>query len=158
MLAVGVCLSVAALTRVWLPGDQSVAAELQPASRSARQRDGGSVLVKALRRDMEAVQSGVLVSPTWDDYVLDSPYELRSIVASAFARYPYPESFFATRQSAAPAELRVFQPRRPDSEMEHGAASTGKVSRDLRLGRRYRAGDSVSVLRGCATGPTVFDL
>src|SRR6185436_16820403 len=86
VLALGVCLSVAALTRF---GYQAISQWQQSSSLLSIRRAGvtADLFVKALRRDMEAVQSGVLVSPNWDDYVLDSPYELRSIVASAFARY-----------------------------------------------------------------------
>jgi signal transduction histidine kinase len=54
------------------------------------------LLVTALTRDMRGVQTQVL--PQLD--LLDShsePYELGDEVANAFARFPYPESFFSWR-------------------------------------------------------------
>ena len=46
---------------------------------------------------MHAVQKSVLASPDWDAFMLDPPYDVGNVVASAFARYPYPESFLAAR-------------------------------------------------------------
>jgi len=154
VLALGVCLSVAALTRF---GYQAISQWQQSSSLLSIRRAGvtADLFVKALRRDMEAVQSGVLVSPNWDDYVLDSPYELRSIVASAFARYPYPETFFATRQSGAPASYVFFNradriprwstaPHPParfpvtiDSDAATARAFSERIARDAQLGRRF---------------------
>jgi signal transduction histidine kinase len=39
--------------------------------------------------------------------MLDPPYDVSQLVASAFARYPYPESFFAWRRSGSP-DTAVF--------------------------------------------------
>jgi hypothetical protein len=58
------------------------------------------LLVTALTRDMRGVQTQVL--PQLD--LLDShsePYELGDEVANAFARFPYPESFFSWRTGPA---------------------------------------------------------
>jgi signal transduction histidine kinase len=57
------------------------------------------MLVKALTRDMRGAQANVLSSPRWDEFMLDPPYDVRNLAESAFARYPYPESFFAWRST-----------------------------------------------------------
>jgi signal transduction histidine kinase len=62
----------------------------------------------ALARDMRGVQSSVLASPYWDEFMLDAPYDVTSLVASAFARYPYPETFFAWRGEPAPERVVFF--------------------------------------------------
>jgi signal transduction histidine kinase len=104
---------------------------------------------------MEAVQTTVLVSPNWDNYVLDSPYELRSLVASAFARYPYPESFFATRQGGDRSTMVFFTradrpaqwlhvpslPNRFPVTIQTDTAMAqlvgDRIARDSTLGRRF---------------------
>jgi signal transduction histidine kinase len=50
----------------------------------------------------------VLASPDWDAFMLDPPYDVGHVVASAFARYPYPESFFAARGVPTPSSLIFF--------------------------------------------------
>ncbi len=72
-LAVGMCVSVAALT--WF-GYQAITEWRRSLSLLSVRRAGitADLFVKALTRDMEAVQTTVLVSPNWDNYVLDSPY------------------------------------------------------------------------------------
>jgi signal transduction histidine kinase len=65
------------------------------------------LLVTALTRDMRGVQTQVL--PQLD--LLDShsePYELGDEVANAFARFPYPESFFSWRTGPGGKKLYVF--------------------------------------------------
>ena len=54
-----------------------------------------------LGRDMRGVQATVLASAQWDQFMLDPPFDVRNLAASAFARYPYPESFFAWRGPAS---------------------------------------------------------
>ena len=56
------------------------------------------LLLNALTRDMSGVQSVVLTSPQWNQFTPDHPHEVSELVASAFARYPYPEAFFAWRR------------------------------------------------------------
>ena len=51
---------------------------------------------------MRGVQSAVLATAQGDQFMLDQPFDVRAIAASAFARYPYPESFFAWRGAPVP--------------------------------------------------------
>ncbi|MEO8033670.1 MAG: histidine kinase dimerization/phospho-acceptor domain-containing protein, partial [Acidobacteriota bacterium] len=75
-----------------------------------RAREMGNLLVSAITRDMRGVQSVVLQSMQADGFMLDPPYDVGDIAASAFARYPYPESFFAWRGTATPQSV-VFYDR-----------------------------------------------
>lgn len=70
-----------------------------------RSQEGADLLLEALIRDMRGVQEAVLPSLEWQRFAGDRPYEMSNLVASTFARYPYPESFFAWR-----AEPSVTQP------------------------------------------------
>jgi signal transduction histidine kinase len=74
-----------------------------------RAEQGADLLVSALSRDMAAVQKSVLSLPTWNSFMLDSPYDdVRTITTSAMARYPYPEAFFAGRGNLSPAHIVFF--------------------------------------------------
>ena len=106
-LAVGVCSSVLVLigfgylaTREWKRSSALVV--------ERRENQAADLLVTALTRDMQAVQRSVLSSAEWDVSTLDSPYDLANIVASAFARYPYPEAFFADRGTLNVAKTMFF--------------------------------------------------
>ena len=77
---------------------------------SQRAAEAADRLVTALGRDMRGVQTTVLNSAQWDEFMLDPPYDVRTLAASAFARYPYPESFFAWRRPATPPTV-VFLDR-----------------------------------------------
>jgi signal transduction histidine kinase len=72
-----------------------------------------------LSRDMQGVQRGVLLSPELDVFTSVQPpsdpsYEAVNLVASAFARYSYPESFFLWRRGAGdPPTFFYRQDRRP---------------------------------------------
>ena len=95
-LAAGVLVSVIALialASVGVRGWRQSAASLA----ERRAHESANLLVRALSRDMRGVQTVVLSSPRWDQFVLDPPNDVGTLVASAFARYPYPESFFAWR-------------------------------------------------------------
>lgn len=59
-----------------------------------RAKDGIDLLMTALSRDMRGVQATVLSGRDWNARSFIRPYEVRALVAGAFARYPYPESFF----------------------------------------------------------------
>src|SRR6187200_1094420 len=92
-LATGVCISVAALfwfgyhaTQEWRQSSLLLA--------ERRSNEAASLLVEALTRDMRGVHESVLASQQWQQFAGHQPYEMASLVASAFARYPYPESFF----------------------------------------------------------------
>jgi signal transduction histidine kinase len=56
-------------------------------------------LVNAIRRDMQGAQSRVLANRDWGELSIDSLADMSEQVATAFARYPYPESFFAWRET-----------------------------------------------------------
>jgi len=106
-MAAGVCVSVAMLT--WF-GYRAVR-EWQRSSAllvERRAEEGAELLVTALTRDMRAVQKSVLSSPDWNAFMLDPPYDVSNVVAGAFARYPYPESFFAARGIVTPTSVVFF--------------------------------------------------
>ncbi|RPI51939.1 MAG: sensor histidine kinase [Acidobacteria bacterium] len=81
-----------------------------------RSRESADVLLKAIVRDMHAVQQSVLMSPDWGRLAaVARPYEISNFVASVFARYPYPESFLIWGADSDPTELTFFNrsDRRP---------------------------------------------
>jgi signal transduction histidine kinase len=53
------------------------------------------ILTSAITRDMRGAQTGVLDSPEVKAARFDSTLDLEELVARGFARYPYPECFFA---------------------------------------------------------------
>jgi signal transduction histidine kinase len=113
-MAAGVCLSVALLS--WF-GYRAIR-ESQRSARLLLERrtsDAADLLVMALSRDMRGVEDTVLSSSQWNDAMLDPPYDIGSVVASAFARYPYPESFFGWRGTLRGSSLVFFDraDRRP---------------------------------------------
>jgi anti-sigma regulatory factor (Ser/Thr protein kinase) len=80
-----------------------------------RSRETADLLLKAVARDMRAVQESVL-SPEWGRLAAgDRPYEVGNLVASVFARYPYPESFFMWSADQEGTEVTFFNrsDRRP---------------------------------------------
>jgi signal transduction histidine kinase len=110
-LAVGLCASVALLAAVGLRASW----EFQQSSRLLTQRrvdEAARLQVAALTRDMRAAQSTVLVSSTWDAEPQAS-HDIHELVASAFARYPYPEAFLtwdARRPSGVSFYTRADRP------------------------------------------------
>lgn len=106
-LAVGMCASVAVLT--WfgyraIRGWQASAALLV----ERRASEAASLLVTALTHDMHAVQRSVLLTVDWSLFLQDAPYDVSGIVANAFARYPYPEAFFAAGGDLRPGAFWFF--------------------------------------------------
>ena len=91
MLGAAVLAAIALLTSF---GYRAVREWRRSAGELARRRatDTANLLLTAFTRDMRAVQQSVLISFDTDDR-----YDLPAIAAAAFARYPYPESFFAFR-------------------------------------------------------------
>jgi signal transduction histidine kinase len=59
-------------------------------------QEGSDILMTAVVRDMQGVQSRVLANRDWSES-LTSLADTSAQVASAFALYPYPESFFLWR-------------------------------------------------------------
>jgi signal transduction histidine kinase len=105
-LAVALSLTIAALG--WL-GYRAIRESQRTARLLAERRaqQSADLLATTLARDMRAVQASVLSSNDWDEAMLEPPYDVTQLVASAFARYPYPESFFAWRGGGS-AESVVF--------------------------------------------------
>ena len=128
--------------------------------RSARQfieqriEETADLLVMALTRDMRGVQSSVLASRDWTPYSEDSLTDRSDQVAGAFARYPYPESFFGWQ--AGPDQSVVFfnranrypvwmpagltadrYPVNVVTDAAIGPALLQRIQRDATAGRRY---------------------
>jgi two-component system phosphate regulon sensor histidine kinase PhoR len=78
-----------------------------------RAAEMADTLVTAFNRDMRAVQTAILDGREWDSSSLESPYEVNDLIAGAFARYPYPELFFAWRASTPGILLFVRSDRMP---------------------------------------------
>jgi len=106
-LAMGVCLSVAAL--FWF-GYHAIQEWRQSSLLLAERRsnEAANLLVEALTRDMRGVHESVLTSQQWQQFAGHQPYEMASLVASAFARYPYPESFFAWSAGQPKEQVSFF--------------------------------------------------
>lgn len=106
-MAVGVCVSVGVLT--WF-GYRAIREWQRSSTLLAGRRAGetADLLAMALTRDMRAVQTSILTSPRWEEFLLDPSYDIRTAVVGAFARYPYPESFFAWHRREDPSKLAFF--------------------------------------------------
>jgi hypothetical protein len=94
VLAVGVCASVAL---VGLFAFRAVREWERTATLLAERhaQEAADLLALALTRDMRGAQESVLSNPDWTRPMSDGAYDLSGLVASAFARFPYPELFFA---------------------------------------------------------------
>jgi len=80
------------------------------ARRSSDQRASEmlTLVATALDRDMKGAQVSVLVPLNQQTLKLDPPYDLAERFARAFARFPYPESFFAWRGSDSGPQAAYF--------------------------------------------------
>ena len=98
-------LTVAATATLAWTSYQAITAWRLSAAQLADRRAESSVnlLVTALTRDMRAVQTLVLAPA-----ITSSPQALTEQVAGAFARYPYPDVFFAWRRTGRDAGLTFF--------------------------------------------------
>jgi signal transduction histidine kinase len=69
------------------------------AARTAHQNDeSADLIIRALTRDMRGAQARILANRDWDAPLpAGSAREMTEQVATTFARYPYPESFFTWR-------------------------------------------------------------
>jgi signal transduction histidine kinase len=155
-LATGVCISVGLLS--WF-GYHAILewrrSSLLVADRRAS--EAADLLLEALTHDMHGVQQSVLTSPQWSEFAADRPYEISNLVASTFARYPYPESFFAWRGEPSPDSVVFFNrsdrrpkwlpgnpgPRRFPVVIEHAPAIAAglqaRIRSDAARGRRFSA-------------------
>jgi two-component system phosphate regulon sensor histidine kinase PhoR len=100
VLAVAVCIGIATLlafgyraTREWQRSSQALIAR--------ETEQSANLLVTAVTRDMRGAHSRVLANRDWGELSLESLTDTSAQVATAFARYPYPESFFSWQQDAA---------------------------------------------------------
>jgi signal transduction histidine kinase len=73
-----------------------------------RTEHAADLFVRALVRDMRGVEAHVLRGLDAHQITLDEPHDLSDVVAGAFARYPYPEAFFAWETQTPPAEILFF--------------------------------------------------
>jgi signal transduction histidine kinase len=94
LLAVAVCLGIATLlgfgyraTREWQRSSEMLVAR--------DTEESADMLVTAVTRDMRGAHSRVLANRDWGELSLESLTDTSDQVATAFARYPYPESFFS---------------------------------------------------------------
>ena len=117
-LAAVACLIVVILVWVgWVAVRQWQQSLLLLADRQAE--DASERFVVDLTRDMQAVQRLVLLSPALDAFtsrepVSDPTYGAVNLVASAFARYSYPEAFFIwNRERAAAGPVFFYRRDRP---------------------------------------------
>ncbi len=115
-----------------------------------------NLLMRALSRDMEGVEGSILRQVHWHQIAYESPRDLGDAVAGVFAKYPYPEFFFAARRDR-PAETAFFtRADRPLPWLAAGDASghlpvrivydeaaarrlVSRVVTDARTGRRFSA-------------------
>jgi signal transduction histidine kinase len=94
LLAVSVCLGIATL----LGFGYRATREWQRSSDLLIERDteeSADLLVTAVTRDMRGAHSRVLANRDWGELSLESLTDTSDQVSTAFARYPYPESFFS---------------------------------------------------------------
>jgi signal transduction histidine kinase len=106
-LAAGICLCVAVVgwalyhaVSEWRR--ESIAFDTLRAANTA------DLLYETVLRDMSGFQTTVLNSPAWYRYRPQQPHEMHGFVASAFARYPYPEAFFTWHPGRGPDSVVFF--------------------------------------------------
>lgn len=78
-----------------------------------RATESADLLVIALGRDMRGAQASVLASRDDTPFTTGPLADARDQVASAFARYPYPESFFGWRAGPTPEVVFFNRANRP---------------------------------------------
>ena len=107
VLAVGVCASVAL---VGLFAFRAVREWERTATLLAERhaQEAADLLALALTRDMRGAQESVLSNPDWTRPMSDGSYNLSGLVASAFARFPYPELFFAWTGRGSDSAVEFF--------------------------------------------------
>jgi signal transduction histidine kinase len=85
--------------------------EWQRATQLVSQRRADETLVllaAALNKDMKGAQVSVIAPINEEDLVTASPYDFADRFARAFARFPYPESFFVWRDAGPPGGVADF--------------------------------------------------
>ena len=125
-----------------------------------RAEQTADLFVRALARDMRGVESLVLRGVHLDHNMLSEPSVLSDVVAGAFARYPYPESFFAWSGADDPSRAVFFAraDRRPNwlplagtpipfpVTIVHNPAAAQRlmelIATDAAHGQRFSVGDA----------------
>ena len=99
LLAVAVCLGIATLlgfgyraTREWQRSSEMLI--------TRETSESADMLVTAVTRDMRGAHSRILANRDWGELSLESLTDTSDQVATAFARYPYPESFFSWQHNS----------------------------------------------------------
>jgi two-component system phosphate regulon sensor histidine kinase PhoR len=158
-LAGGICVSVATLAFFGIRATREFERSSQLLGQQ-RADQGARLLATALTRDMRAAQAAVLPSSAWDEFQSDAPHEVIALVATTFARYPYPDTFLAW--DAHEPVSRMFFYARSDRP-PHWAAATSDVGRspvriltDPRMAARIASQVGADVQRGQLY--SVFDL
>lgn len=83
-----------------------------------RAEESANLLVMALARDMRGAQTRVLASRDGRPFLAGPLMDTRDEVAAAFARYPYPESFFGWRPDKSAAVVFFNRADRPPPWIE----------------------------------------
>src|SRR6266446_6882468 len=75
------------------------ASQQSMAGRVAHQNEEtADLIIKAIARDMRGAQTRILANRDWEaPPLIESTLDMTELVATTFARYPYPESFFTWR-------------------------------------------------------------
>src|SRR3989449_7677310 len=160
-LTISVFLGIATL----LAFGYSVACEWQQgvAVRIAHQNEeSAELIIKAITRDMRGVQARILANRDWDAPLpADFTRDMTEQVATTFARYPYPESFFIWRgghQSvlffSRPTRLPRWMPPPRSASTREAQARQGAASRTARSPKRSPVVNSPIAL---AADPPVAD-
>jgi signal transduction histidine kinase len=122
-----------------------------------RSSEAADLLLTALTRDMSGAQESILSSPEWAQFDNRRPHELDDVAASAFARYPYPESFFAWREGH---DVVFFNRSNREPRWETVTADQGRFP--VSINRAPPIGDSIltriSFDAGRGRRLSVFDL
>jgi two-component system phosphate regulon sensor histidine kinase PhoR len=124
-LAGGICVLVATLAFFGIRATREFERSSQLLGQQ-RANEGARLLATALTRDMRAVQTAVLPSSAWSEFRSDAPHEVTALVASTFAKYPYPDAFLAW-DGHEPAPRMVFYAR--SDRPPRWAAGTTDVGR-----------------------------
>ncbi len=115
LMACAAALVLAAGALVWL-GSRATGEWRRSVEQLVERRADEKValLAAALNQDMRGALNRVLVPITEAHLAVDTPYDLSDLFARAFARFPYPESFFAWRDVDAGGDEALYVFTRAD--------------------------------------------
>ena len=108
-LILGTLLCAATAVLVWL--GYLATAEWQRSNAQVVTRRASETLAlvsAALNRDMKGAHASILTSIHLSQLLLDAPYDLADEFGRAFARFPYPESFFAWKARTLRGDAVTF--------------------------------------------------